>query len=122
MNCNGHVAADQTPSQWRDEDQHNGNAQPSEGERNESPVYPVCNGSADVEEPHADTEESGASGSGGAGRFLEEGELEHSMNTEQGEDGYHCGYTSEDHLGNGQPTKGDAGNDAPENHCCNPVQ
>lgn len=116
VNCNGHLAADQRPSQWRDEDQHNGNAQPSEEERNnESPVYAACNGSADAEEPRAETEESGARGSGGAERFLPP-ELEHSLNQEQGEDGYNCGYTSEDHLRNGQSTKGDAsGNDAPEN-------
>ncbi|XP_029690121.1 SRSF protein kinase 1a isoform X2 [Takifugu rubripes] len=113
VNCNGHVAADQRPSQWRDEDQHNGNAQPSQEERtNESPVYPACNGSADVEELHDDAEESGARGSGGNGRFLppelEEGELEHSINQGQGEDGYNCGYTSEDPLRNGQSAKGDA--------------
>lgn len=113
MNCNGHVAADQRPSQWRDEDQHNGNAQPSQEERNdESPVHPACNGSADVEELQDDTEESGARGSGGNGRFLppelEEGELEHSINQGQGEDGYNCGYTSEDPLRNGQSAKGDA--------------
>lgn len=129
MNCNGHVAVDQSSSQWRNEDQwHNGNTQPSEEERNnESPVYPVCNGSADVQELHAETEESSAHGSGGTRRFLppglEEGELEQSINQEQGEDGYNCGYTSEGHLRNGQSAKGDAsGNDAPENHCCTPVQ
>lgn len=128
VNCNGHVAADQSSSQWRNEDQHNGNAQPSEEERNnEPPLYTVCNGSADVQELHAETEESGAHSSGGTRRFpppgLEEGELEQSINQEQGEDGYNCGYTSEGHLGNGQSAKGDAsGNDAPENHCCSPVQ
>lgn len=121
MNCNGHVAADQRPPQWRDEDQHNGNAQPSQEVRNnESPVYPARNGSADVEELHDETEDSGARGSGGVRGFLrpelEEGELEHSINQEQGEDGYNCGFTSEDPLGNGQSAKGDAsGNDAPEN-------
>lgn len=125
VNCNGHVAADQSPSLWRDEDQHNGNARPRQEERsNESPVYPICNGSADVGEPHDETEESGAHGRGGTGRFLppelEEGELDHSINPELGEDGYNCGYTSEDHLRNGQSAKGDAsGNDAPENH--NPI-
>lgn len=124
MTCNGHVAADQSSSQWRNEDQHNGSAQSSEEERNnEPPVYPVCNGSADVQELHAETEESGAHISGGTRRFLppglEEGELEQSVNQEQGEDRYNCGYTSEDDLRNGQSAKGEAsGNDAPENHCC----
>lgn len=128
VNCNGHVAADQSSSQWRNEDQHNGNTQPSEEERNnESPVYPLCNGSADFQELQAETEECSARGSGGTRRFLppglEEGELEQNINQEQGEDGYNCGYTSEGHLRNGQSAKGDAsGNDVPENHCCSPVQ
>uniref|UniRef100_A0A8C4HCR8 non-specific serine/threonine protein kinase n=1 Tax=Dicentrarchus labrax TaxID=13489 RepID=A0A8C4HCR8_DICLA len=51
-------------SQWRDEDQHNGNAEPTEKcasqkERcKESPVHPVCNGldSADVKELDVETE------------------------------------------------------------------
>lgn len=124
VNCNGHIAADQSSSQWRNEDQHNGNAQPSEEERNnESPVYPVCNGSANVQELQAETEVSSAHGSGGTRRFLppglEEGELEQSIHQEQVEDGYDCGYTSEGPLRNGQAGKGDAsGNDAPEDGCC----
>lgn len=127
VNCNGHIAADQSSSQWRNEDQHNGNAQPSEEERNdESPVYPVCNGSANVQELQAETEVSSAHGSGGGTRRflppgLEEGELEQSINPEQLEDGYDCGYTSEGPLRNGQSGKGDAsGTDAPEDGCCSP--
>lgn len=113
VNCNGHIAADQSSSQWRNEDQHNGNAQPSEEERNnEPPVYPVCNGSANVQELQAETEVGSAHGGGAARRFLppglEEEELEQSLNQEQVEDGYDCGYTSEGPLGNGQPGKGDA--------------
>lgn len=127
VNCNGHIAADQSSSQWRNEDQHNGNAQPSEEERNnESPVYPVCNGSANVQELPAETEVSSAHGSGGGTRRflppgLEEGELEQSINQEQLEDGYDCGYTSEGPLRNGQSGKGDAsGTDAPEDGYCSP--
>lgn len=127
VNCNGHVAADQSSSQWRNQDQHNGNAQPSEEERNkQSPVYPVCNGSAEVQDLYAETEESGGRGSGASGSFLPPGlegvDLGQSGNQAQGEDGFNCSYASEAHLGNGQSAKGDAsGNDASEKHCCSPV-
>uniref|UniRef100_H3DCD1 non-specific serine/threonine protein kinase n=1 Tax=Tetraodon nigroviridis TaxID=99883 RepID=H3DCD1_TETNG len=113
VNCNGHVAADQSSSQWRNQDQHNGNAQPSEEERNkQSPVYPVCNGSAEVQDLYAETEESGGRGSGASGSFLppglEGGDLGQSGSQAQGEDGFNCSYASEAHLGNGQSAKGDA--------------
>ncbi|XP_028266057.1 SRSF protein kinase 1a isoform X3 [Parambassis ranga] len=50
VNCNGHVDVEQRESQWRDEDQHNGNAEPTEKcatpeeQCRDSPVHPVCNG------------------------------------------------------------------------------
>lgn len=124
VSCNGHIAADQSSSQWRDQDQHNGNAQPSEEEARsgEWPRYPVCNGSAEVQELHSEAEESGAHGSGGTRRFLppglEEGELEQSSTQEQGEDGYSCGYTSEAHLRNGQSARADASG---RKRCCAPA-
>ncbi|TDH10765.1 hypothetical protein EPR50_G00077270 [Perca flavescens] len=80
VNCNGHVEADQRQSQWRDEDQHNGNAghtekcASQEGQHEESPVHLLCNG-VDTE-----TEGRGAHSSGVTETHLpsglEEGELE----------------------------------------------
>lgn len=122
VNCNGHVAADQTSSQWRSEDQHNGNSQRSEEERNqEASLYSVCNGSADVQGLRAEAEESG-----GSGRFLppelEGGELGQSGGQAQGEDGFSCSYAPEGHLGNGQSARGDAsGEEASANRRCSPV-
>lgn len=117
MNCNGHVEVDQRQSQWREEDQHNGNAEPtekcaSEGEQHiEPPVYPVCNGvdSADLKELDDEIEGRGAHSSGVTERRLpaglEEGELEHSILQEQGEDESDCQYTTEERLRNGESTK-----------------
>uniref|UniRef100_A0A673CSR9 non-specific serine/threonine protein kinase n=1 Tax=Sphaeramia orbicularis TaxID=375764 RepID=A0A673CSR9_9TELE len=66
VNCNGHVEVEQRQTQWRDEDQHNGNAEPAEKcasqdePREESPVHPICNGvdSADLKELDIETETS----------------------------------------------------------------
>lgn len=122
VNCNGHVAVDQRQSKWRDEDQHNGNAEPTEKcaseeeQCNESPVYPICNGvdSGDFKELDTEIEGRGAHSSGIAERHLpaglEEGELEHSILQEQ-EDGSDCQDTTEECLRNGQSSKiGTSGN------------
>uniref|UniRef100_A0AAQ6A0E9 non-specific serine/threonine protein kinase n=1 Tax=Amphiprion ocellaris TaxID=80972 RepID=A0AAQ6A0E9_AMPOC len=66
VNCNGHVEVEQTQSQWRDEDQHNGNAESTEKcttpeeQHKESPVHSMCNGvdSTDFNELDSETEES----------------------------------------------------------------
>ncbi|XP_032376187.1 SRSF protein kinase 1a isoform X2 [Etheostoma spectabile] len=88
VNCNGHVEADQRQSQWRDEDQHNGNAEHTEkcasqeGQHEESPVHLICNGvnSADLKELDTESEGRGAHSSGVTETHLpaglEEGELE----------------------------------------------
>ncbi|XP_071332161.1 SRSF protein kinase 1a isoform X2 [Trachinotus anak] len=112
VNCNGHVEEEQRQSQWRDEDQHNGNAEPSEKcasqeERHkESPVQSISNGvdSADLNELDTETEGRGARSSG---RHLpvglEEGELEQSILLEEGEDEPDCQYGI---LRNGKLTAG----------------
>uniref|UniRef100_A0A4W6CQ12 non-specific serine/threonine protein kinase n=1 Tax=Lates calcarifer TaxID=8187 RepID=A0A4W6CQ12_LATCA len=71
VNCNGHVEVEQRQSQWRDEDQHNGNAEPTEKcasqeeQRKESPVHPISNGvdSADLNELDTETEDKLTAGS-----------------------------------------------------------
>ncbi|XP_030279385.1 SRSF protein kinase 1a isoform X1 [Sparus aurata] len=111
VNCNGHVEVDQRQPPWRDEDQHNGNAEPSEKcagqeEQLKDSVHPVCNGvdSADLKE--LDTETKGREGhsSGVTERYqhagLEEGELEHSILQED------CPYRTEESLRNGKLTAG----------------
>ncbi|XP_034393937.1 SRSF protein kinase 1a [Cyclopterus lumpus] len=100
FNCNGHVEADQRQSQWRDEDQHNGNTEPTEKcaiqeeqQAEESPVHLICNGvdSADLKELDTETEGRGAHSSGVTERHLpvglEEGELEQSILQGEDEDG-----------------------------------
>lgn len=109
VNCNGHVEADQRQSQWREEDQHNGNSEPTEKcvsqeeQHKESPVHPICNGM------DSETEGRGAHSSGVTERHLpaglEEGELEQSILQEEGEDGSDCQYTAEERLRNGQSTE-----------------
>lgn len=117
VNCNGHVDVEQRQSQWRDEDQHNGNAEPSEKcaseeeQRDKSPVQPIPNGvdSAGLNELDTETECRGARSSGVAERYLpaglEEGELERSILLEEGEDGSDCQYTTQESLRNGQCVK-----------------
>lgn len=111
VNCNGHVEADQRESQWREEDQHNGNTEPREKcasedeQRNESPVYPVCNGvdAACFKELDTEIEGGGAHSSGITERQLpaglEEGELGHSILQEDGSD---CQYSADERMRNGQ--------------------
>ncbi|XP_078026196.1 SRSF protein kinase 1a isoform X3 [Epinephelus lanceolatus] len=97
VNCNGHVESDQRQSQWREEDQHNGNAEPTEQcasqeeQHGESPVQLMCNGvdSADLTELDTETEGRGAR-SGKTERHhpagREEGELQQSILQEEDED------------------------------------
>ncbi|XP_034551564.1 SRSF protein kinase 1a isoform X3 [Notolabrus celidotus] len=116
VNCNGHVEVDLRQSQWRDEDQHNGNAEPTEEhtsqeeQHKESPVHAICNGvdAADLEELDVeDTEDRGAHSSEVTERCLsaglEEEELEQSILQEEGED---CQYTTEDGLRDSKLTAG----------------
>ncbi|XP_029362367.1 SRSF protein kinase 1a isoform X3 [Echeneis naucrates] len=117
VNCNGHVEMEQRQSQWRDEDQHNGNAEPSkkcasqEEQFNESPVQPIPNGvdSAKLNELDNEPEGRGAHSSGVFERHLpselEEGELERSI-LQEGEDGPDCQYRTQENLRNGKLTAG----------------
>lgn len=114
VNCNGHVEVEQRQSQWRDEDQHNGNAEPTEKcasqeeQRKESPVHPISNGvdSADLNELDTETEGRGAHSSGVTDRHLpaglEEGELQQSILQEEGEDQPDCQYGTQESLRNGK--------------------
>lgn len=111
VNCNGHMEADQRWSQWREEDQHNGNAErvvghDDEGERQaKSPEHPVCNGvdAVGLQGLDFDIETGGAHSSDYDQRQLtaglEEGELERSIL--QG-DGSECQLSAEEHMRNGQ--------------------
>lgn len=104
VNCNGHVQAEQRPSQWRDEDQHNGNAEPTkksatpEDEHEGPTVHPMCNGLDSTDFTAPDTE---ADGSGGVDERLllprlREGEVE------QREDDPTCPYREEESLRDGK--------------------
>ncbi|KAM7412018.1 hypothetical protein PAMA_021810 [Pampus argenteus] len=121
VNCNGHTEVEQRHSRWRDEDQHNGNAESAEPtekcasqeeQHKDSPVHPVCNGvdSADLQELDTETEVRGAQGRGVTERCLpaglEEGELEQSICQEEGEDGPDCQYGNEENLRNDKLTAG----------------
>lgn len=123
VSCNGHVEEEQRQSQWRDEDQHNGNTEPTEKcasqeqQNKESPVHSMCNGvdSANLHELDTETEGRGAHSSGVTERHLpaglEEGELEQSIlqeEEEEGEDGENgpdCQYRTQEILRNGQSAK-----------------
>ncbi|XP_063740901.1 SRSF protein kinase 1a isoform X2 [Eleginops maclovinus] len=99
VNCNGHVPAELRQSQWREEDQHNGNAEPKEKcasqeeQHQESPVHLICNGvdSADLKELNTDTEGRGAHSSGLNERRLpaemDDRGLKQSILQEEGDDG-----------------------------------
>lgn len=113
VNCNGHVEVDQRQPQWRDEDQHNGNAEPTEKHTSQeeqhkgSPVHTICNGvdAADLKELDGNTEGRGAHSSGVTERRLsglEDEELERSILREERED---CQYSAEDNLRDGQSDK-----------------
>ncbi|XP_074537676.1 SRSF protein kinase 1a [Halichoeres trimaculatus] len=116
VNCNGHVEVNQRQCQWRDEDQHNGNTEPTEKhtsqeeQRTESPVHAICNGvdAADLKELDVDTGEGrGAHSSGVTERCLSAGledeELEQGILQEERED---CQYTAEDNLRDGKLSAG----------------
>ncbi|KAM3617746.1 uncharacterized protein V6R79_010476 [Siganus canaliculatus] len=114
VNCNGHLETDQRQSQWKDEDQHNGNAEPTqkcasqEEQADESPVYPVCNGVDSVDHKELDTEIEGSS-SGVTDRplsaGLEEGELEQNI-LQEGDDESDCRYATPERMRNGKLTAG----------------
>uniref|UniRef100_A0A3P8TX17 non-specific serine/threonine protein kinase n=1 Tax=Amphiprion percula TaxID=161767 RepID=A0A3P8TX17_AMPPE len=118
VNCNGHVEVEQTQSQWRDEDQHNGNAESTEKcttpeeQHKESPVHSMCNGvdSTDFNELDSETEGLGAHSSGVTERHLpaglEERELEQSILQEEGEDEADCPYGTQESLRNDKLTAG----------------
>ncbi|XP_022059240.1 SRSF protein kinase 1a isoform X1 [Acanthochromis polyacanthus] len=118
VNCNGHVEVEQTQSQWRDEDQHNGNAESTEKcttaeeQHKESPVHSMCNGvdSTAFNELDSETEGRGAHSSGVAERCLpaglEEGELEQSILQGEGEDEADCPYGTQESLRNDKLTAG----------------
>ncbi|XP_067383620.1 SRSF protein kinase 1a isoform X2 [Channa argus] len=118
LSYNGHVEVEQQQSQWRDEDQHNGNTDPTEQcaskeeQYKQPPVQAMCNG---LDSPHLndlDTETKGrcAHSSGVTERNLpaglEEGELEQSVLQEEEEDEPDCGYRTQESLGNGKLTAG----------------
>ncbi|XP_061540925.1 SRSF protein kinase 1a isoform X2 [Phycodurus eques] len=98
LSCNGHTEAEQRLPRWREEDQHNGNAE-------EKKHNSICNGldCADLkEELHAEIEEAAHCSGLSARHFsagLEKG-LEESICREQGDDG------SEENLQNGKKTAG----------------
>uniref|UniRef100_A0A3P9M4D4 non-specific serine/threonine protein kinase n=1 Tax=Oryzias latipes TaxID=8090 RepID=A0A3P9M4D4_ORYLA len=77
-NCNGHVEVERRKPQWRNEDQHNGNAESPEGQRVECPVYHLCN----------------------------EGELEHSILEEEEEEKADCFYRRQESMRNDKLTAG----------------
>lgn len=110
VNCNGHMEADQRQSQWKEEDQHNGNTERAEGRADEeerqgmSPEHPACNGvdAAGLQGLDFDIGAGGAHSSDYAQRQLpaglEEGELERSIL--QGDDS-ECHLSAEEHMRNG---------------------
>ncbi|XP_053174361.1 SRSF protein kinase 1a isoform X3 [Scomber japonicus] len=118
VNCNGYAEVEQRQSRWRDEDQHNGNAEPTqkcaslEEQREDSRVHPVCNGvdSTDLNELDTEIEGRGAHSSEGTERHLpaglEEGELEQSVCQEEREDRPDCQYETEESLRNDKLTAG----------------
>ncbi|AWP09597.1 putative SRSF protein kinase 1 [Scophthalmus maximus] len=118
MNCNGHVEVEQRQSQWRDEDQHNGNAAAAEKcasdeeQHKESPVHHVSNGvdSADPNELDTETEVRGAHSSVVTEIHfptgLEDGELEQSILQDEVEDGPDCPFGTQESLRNGKLTAG----------------
>uniref|UniRef100_A0A8C7ZMX3 non-specific serine/threonine protein kinase n=1 Tax=Oryzias sinensis TaxID=183150 RepID=A0A8C7ZMX3_9TELE len=107
-NCNGHVEVERRKPQWRNEDQHNGNAVSPEGQRVECPVYHLCNGvdSTDFNEPDTETDSRGAWRRDLTERQLsvglEEGELEHSILEEEDEEKADCFYRRQESMRNGE--------------------
>ncbi|XP_011475336.1 SRSF protein kinase 1 isoform X1 [Oryzias latipes] len=111
-NCNGHVEVERRKPQWRNEDQHNGNAESPEGQRVECPVYHLCNGvdSTDFNEPDTETDSRGARRLDVTERQLsvglEEGELEHSILEEEEEEKADCFYRRQESMRNDKLTAG----------------
>uniref|UniRef100_A0A8C7ZQN3 non-specific serine/threonine protein kinase n=1 Tax=Oryzias sinensis TaxID=183150 RepID=A0A8C7ZQN3_9TELE len=111
-NCNGHVEVERRKPQWRNEDQHNGNAVSPEGQRVECPVYHLCNGvdSTDFNEPDTETDSRGAWRRDLTERQLsvglEEGELEHSILEEEDEEKADCFYRRQESMRNDKLTAG----------------
>lgn len=120
LSCNGHIEEDQRQSRWRDEDQHNGNADPNEKRASreqrykESPDHSMCNGvdSANLYELDIPTEVRGAHSSGVTERRLpaglDEDELEQSILQEEGDEGddeSDCQYRNQESPRNGQSMK-----------------
>ncbi|XP_029012918.1 SRSF protein kinase 1a isoform X1 [Betta splendens] len=129
VSCNGHQEEEEEEeeeerqSQWRDEDQHNGNTDltekcPSpEQQYLDSPVHSVCNGvdSTNLHDVETETEFRGGDGTGVAERHLpaglEQGQLEKSLlreeeEGEEGENGPGCDSKSQEILSNDKLTAG----------------
>ncbi|KAM4611019.1 SRSF protein kinase 1a isoform 2-T2 [Polymixia lowei] len=117
VNCNGlsHVEEEdeERQAQWRDEDQHNGNAEPlaecadQEGGQQKESLHPVCNGVDAAELKELDTliEGSGATEREPSGG-LDEGESELSRSPEEAEEGPDCRYGAQEALRNGKLAAG----------------
>ncbi|XP_062247644.1 SRSF protein kinase 1a isoform X1 [Platichthys flesus] len=115
VNSNGHVEVEQRQSQWRDEDQHNGNAEATEKcaseeeQHEESPAHHASNGvdSADLNDLDIQTEGRGARSSGAPEILLpaglEEGELDQTVLEDEGED---CQYRTQESPINDKLTAG----------------
>ncbi|CAB1442920.1 unnamed protein product, partial [Pleuronectes platessa] len=115
VNSNGHVEVEQRQSQWRDEDQHNGNAEATEKcaseeeQHEESPAHHASNGvdSADLNDLDIQTEGRGAHSSGAPEILLpaglEEGELDQTVLEDEGED---CQYRTQESPINDKLTAG----------------
>lgn len=110
-NCNGHVGVERRKPQWRNEDQHNGNAASPEGQRVECPVYHLCNGvdSTDFNEPDTETVGRGARRREVTERQLsvglEEGELEQSILEDEEEEKADCLYRRQESMRNGESAR-----------------
>lgn len=106
-NCNGHVEVEPRQPRFRNEDQHNGNAESPE-EHKESLVYPLCNGvdSTDFNGPDPECESRGARSREVTERCLpdelEDGELERRILQEEEDDETDCHYGIQEGLRNGQ--------------------
>ncbi|XP_068185978.1 SRSF protein kinase 1a isoform X1 [Antennarius striatus] len=118
VNCNGHVEVGQKESHWSYEDQHNGNAKPtekcaSEEEKHKDfPVRPVCNGveCSNFKDVDTDIEGRDVHSSEAIERHpaagLEKEELEQNILQELEKDGPDSQYATEERLGNGKLTAG----------------
>lgn len=102
---------EQRQPKFRNEDQHNGNAESPEEQHKESLIYPLCNGvdSTDFNGPDPETEDRGAHSNEVTERRLpdglEDGELEQSILQEEEADETECHYGIPESLRNGQSFK-----------------